>query len=95
MKSPVKKLVAALFGLVGLAWWKRRVEPPALPAGPDPAEALRTKLAEAREAAHAQQEDAVAEQPVDEADVPDVGARRSEVHDRARRAIEDLSTPEE
>ena len=89
----MKKRLAAFFGLVGLAWWRRRAEQP--PAGPDPAEELRSKLAEAREAADAQQEDSAAEQAVDEADVPDVQARRSEVHDRARQAIDDLSNPGE
>ena len=75
----MKKLLAAFFGLIGIAWWRRRAEEP---QGPDPADELRAKLAETREP-----EPQAAPEP--EADVE---SRRSDVHDRARQAIDDLSS---
>jgi hypothetical protein len=87
--STVKRLLAAVFGLIGIAWWRKRAE---VAHGPDPADELRAKLAEAREAAPAREEDEAAEVPVDEAPDVDVATRRSEVHDRARQAIDDLSS---
>jgi hypothetical protein len=80
----VKKALAALAGLVGIAWLKRRKHEEG-----DPADDLRAKLAETRETAAAQVEDQAAEIPVDE--VPDVEDRRREVHERARQRIDELS----
>jgi hypothetical protein len=80
----MRKVLAALAGIAGIAWLKRRRQ-----AEGDPADELRAKLAETRETAAAQQEDQVAETPVDE--VPDVEDRRREVHERARQRIDDLS----
>jgi hypothetical protein len=76
----VKKLLAAFVGLLGFAWWRKRREP-AAPAA-DPAEELRAKLAEQRD---------TGPEPEPEPE-PE---RRSDVHDRARRAIDDLAAPEE
>jgi len=78
----VKRLVAALAALFGIAWLRHRK-----PAEPDPAEELRVKLAQAREADDREEFEA-GEKPVDE--VPDVDARRREVHDRARQQIDEI-----
>jgi broad specificity phosphatase PhoE len=82
----VKKLLAAFLGVLGFAWWRKRREAPAVPS-PDPAEELRAKLAEQRDAEPEAGPEPEAPQ--------DVAERRSDVHDRARRAMEDLATPEE
>ena len=83
----MKRFVAALAGIAGIAWFRRRKPAP----GPDPAEELKAKLAEAREASDDREEFEVGEQPVDQ--VPDdVDTRRREVHDRARSAIDDLQS---
>lgn len=82
----MKRFVAALAGIVGIAWFRRRK-----PAQPDPADELKAKLAQAREAADDREEFEAGEKPVDQ--VPDdVETRRSAVHDRARAAIDDLSS---
>jgi len=48
----MKRLLAALAAILGIAWLRRR-NAVQQPAGPDPADELRTKLAQAREAAEA------------------------------------------
>ena len=84
----MKRLLAALAGLLGLAWWRSRPKPAAPDHAPDPADALRARLAEAR-LADDREEFEAGEKPVDE--VPDdVEARRRDVHERARREIDDL-----
>ena len=80
----MKRLLAALAGILGIAWLRRRKQAPAAPAV-DPAEELRAKLAAQREP---EPEPEPAEQPAD------VAARRQDVHDRARAAIDELSTGE-
>jgi len=82
----VKRLLAALAGILGIAWLRRRKQAPAAPAV-DPAEELRAKLAAQREP-EPEPEPEPAEQPAD------VAARRQDVHDRARAAIDELSTGE-
>lgn len=79
----MKRALAALAGILGIAWWRRRKhEPPAQAPEPDPAEELRAKLAASRE-------------PEPEPEAPaDVAARRQDVHDRARAAIDELSAGE-
>ena len=68
------RLLTGLAGALGLAWlWRRlrreQAEPPA--PVPDPAEELRAKLAQAREAADDRDEfDAAEGQPVDEVERP-------------------------
>jgi hypothetical protein len=88
----VKKVLAALAGILGIAWLRRRA---AQPVGPDPAEALRAKLAEQREPEPQPGPDPGPEpEPEPEPEQQeDVAARRSEVHDRARQAMDDLSGP--
>ncbi len=81
--QPVKRLLALLVGGLGIrAWLHRRGRP--LPAG-SPVEELRAKLAESRPP-----------EPEAEAEPesPDVDARRADVHERARRAIEELGEDE-
>src|SRR6185312_6865270 len=41
----MKRLLAALAGLLGLAWWRSRPKQAAPDLAPDPADALRAKLA--------------------------------------------------
>jgi hypothetical protein len=82
-------LLLAGFGLARLFFW-RRPEAQQLPApeAPDPrAEALRAKLAEAKEVVDERDEFEAAETPVDEAD-PD--ERRRRVHDAARATVEEM-----
>jgi hypothetical protein len=82
----VKGLIAGLAGILGIAWLRRRKGEPAT----DPAADLRAKLAEARNAVDDREEFEAGETPVDEA--PDVDDRRRDVHDRARAAIDELSS---
>jgi hypothetical protein len=81
----------ALAGILGFTWWrsrkKRAVLSPPPPTQPDPADELRAKLAEARDADDRDEFES-GEKPVDEA--PDVEAKRRDAHDRARAAIDDL-----
>jgi hypothetical protein len=82
----VKRLLALLAGGFGLAALLRRRRAPA--TGPSPAEDLRAKLAFARELEDDRVEQQAGETTVDAVD--DVGARRADVHDRARRALDEL-----
>jgi hypothetical protein len=79
----VRRLYAWLAGLVGGAAayraLRRRPEPPAAPE-PDPADALKAKLAEAR-----------AVEPDEPADVE---SRRASVHEQARAAIDEMDAGE-
>ena len=81
----MKRLLAAAAGVLGIAWLRRRKHQDA----PDPADELRSKLAQAR-AADDRDEFEAGEKPVDEAPDPDVDARRREVHERARRQIDEI-----
>jgi hypothetical protein len=81
------------FGLARLFFWRRPQAPVQLPqADLDPrAEALRAKLAEAKEIVSEREEFEAAETPVDEAD-PD--ERRRRVHETARATVEEMSRRE-
>jgi hypothetical protein len=86
-------LLLAGFGLARLFFW-RRPEAPQLPppapeeTEPDPrADALRARLAEAREVVGEREEFEAAETPLDEAD-PD--ERRRRVHEAARATVEQM-----
>ena len=85
--------LAALGGILGFTWWKSRrkraVLTPPPPHRPDPADELRAKLAEAREADDRDEFES-GEKPVDEA--ADVETKRREAHDRARAAMDDLQS---
>lgn len=81
----MKRALAALAGILGIAWWRRRKhEPPAQAPPADPAEELRAKLAASREP----EPEAEPETPADVAD------RRQDVHARARAAIDELTPGE-
>ena len=82
----MKRLLAVIAGGLGLrALWRRRARSA---LSPSPAQDLRAKLAEQR-AREEEPEPVVPEAPA--ASPPeDVAARRAEVHDRARRAMDEL-----
>jgi hypothetical protein len=84
----VKRLLALVAGGLGLGALLRRRGRRAAPA--EPAEELRVKLAEARAMVDERETFEAGETPVDE--VPDVEARRADVHERARRAIDELGS---
>jgi hypothetical protein len=79
-------LLVGISGVIGAAaFWRRRrknADLPAVDTGPDPAEELRSKLAESRTT-----DEAVADA---EAAPLDPAARRQSVHDRARASIDEL-----
>jgi hypothetical protein len=75
----VKRILAALAALLGIAYFRRKK-----PVQPDPAEELRAKLAQAREADDREEFEA-GEKAVDEVD-----ERRRAVHEDARRTIDEL-----
>jgi hypothetical protein len=89
----VKRLLAALAGILGIAWLRNRSKPaPAVPQ-PDPAEELRAKLAETRVDDPAPQ---IETGPAPEvAPQGDVATRRQDVHERARAATKDLAGSDE
>lgn len=76
----MKRFLALLAGGVGIrALLRRRRRPASIQA---PAEELRARLAESREAEAAPDET-----------TPDVATRRADVHERARRALDELGGP--
>ena len=82
-----------LFVLAGLAslaayFFRRRVPAAAPAVMPDPADELRRKLDEARAAD-------LVDEPGGESPVTDLEARRREVHDRARAAVDEMQGPAE
>ena len=77
----MKRLLALLFGGLGLRALLRRRREHMLAASP--AEDLRTKLAETRAAEASEETPPATEEDVD--------ARRADVHARARQAMDDLS----
>ena len=88
----MKRLYAWLAGLAGGAAvyraFRRAPRPePAL----DPAEELKTKLAEARAAGDDRDEFEAGETPVDEAADPDVASRRRSVHEQARATLDEMN----
>jgi hypothetical protein len=72
----------------GIAAYRAFRRRPARPTGPDPAEELKAKLAEARAAADDREAFEAGETPVDEAADPE--ARRRAVHEQARAAIDEM-----
>jgi hypothetical protein len=86
----MRRLFAWLAGVAGgmAAYRAFRRRPSEAPA--DPAEELRSKLAEARGAGNDRDDFESGETPVDQAADPD--ARRRTVHDQARAAIDEMRT---
>jgi hypothetical protein len=87
----VKRFLALLAGGLGLgALLRRRRARLAAPLGPSPADELRARLAaaDAQVERHEPHAEAAAEEPAGPVE-PD--GRREDVHDRARRAIDELS----
>jgi hypothetical protein len=86
----MKRLYAWLAGVAGgmAAYRAFRRRPVPRPAGPDPADELKAKLAEARAAAEDRDAFEAGETPVDEAADPE--ARRRAVHEQARTAIDEM-----
>jgi len=92
----VQGRLALLLGgavVAGAAAYRALVRRPPAPVLPDPhAEALKSKLAEAREVADDRDEFEAAETPIDLAEpVPsELGDRRKDVHERGRRVAEEM-----
>jgi hypothetical protein len=80
----MKRLLALVAGALGLGALLRRHSQPPVVTG-EPADTLRAKLARSR----AQDVDG---EPAVETAGDDVDSKRAEVHARARRAIDDLSS---
>jgi len=96
----VKRIIAWLAGAIGIAALLRlRRRPTELspsPVGPDPADELKRRLEEAREAPHDRDEfDAAEGQPVDEVEpTRSIAERRQAVHEKAREALSDMQLDE-
>ena len=92
------RLTAWLAGFAGGAalyrFFKREPAPVRHGHAPDPADALKAKLAEARVAADDRESFEAGETPVDEAPDPDVESRRRAVHEQGRAAIDEMTSPE-
>ena len=79
--------------LAGAAAYRALVRRPSAPVLPEPhAEALKTKLAEARVAADDREEFEAAETPIDHAESvpPEIAERRQSVHARGREAADQM-----
>jgi hypothetical protein len=89
------RLALLLGGAVvaGAAAYRMLLRRPPAPTVPEPhAEALKSKLAEAREAADDREEFEAAETPVDRAETvpPELSERRASVHERGRQVAEQM-----
>ena len=88
------RVLAGLGGAFGLAalWRFLRRAPAPEPTGVDPAEELRVRLEQAREAADDRDEfDASEGQPVDEVEQPrSIEERRRAIHDKAQQALGEM-----
>ena len=87
------RLLAGLGGAFGLAalWRFLRRAPEPATTGVDPAEELRVRLEQARQAADDRDEfDASEGQPVDEVEAPSIEERRRAIHDKAQQALGEM-----
>jgi hypothetical protein len=88
------RLLAGIGGALGLAalWRFLRRAPEPKTTGVDPAEELRVRLEQAREAADDRDEfDASEGQPVDEVErPPSIEERRQAIHDKAQQALGEM-----
>ncbi|HEY3183605.1 MAG TPA: hypothetical protein VGJ77_12260 [Gaiellaceae bacterium] len=85
----MKRFLAVAAGGLGLGALLRRRRK-AADGEPDPAEELRTKLAESRTIVDDRDVDEAGQTTVDQAPDPDPDARRKDVHARAREALDEL-----
>jgi hypothetical protein len=86
----MKRFLAVAAGGLGLGALLRRRRRKAADDEPDPADELRTKLAESRTIADDRDVDEAGQTTVDQAPDPDPDARRKDVHARAREALDEL-----
>jgi hypothetical protein len=86
----MKRFLAVAAGGLGVGALLRRRRRKAVDAEPDPAEELRTKLAESRTIVDDRDVDEAGQTTVDQAPDPDPDARRKEVHARAREKLDEL-----
>jgi hypothetical protein len=90
----MRRLLAGLGGALGLAalWRFLRRAPDPKTTDIDPAEELRIRLEQAREAADDRDEfDAAEGQPVDEVEQPrSIEERRQAIHDKAQQALGEM-----
>jgi hypothetical protein len=101
--SGMRRIIAWLVGAAGgVAAYRALRRPRALPeTADDPAEELRARLAQAREAGTDREEFEAGETPVDEAVPPDEPvpanpeARRRAVHEQARGALDEMQRDRE
>lgn len=93
----MRRILALVGGLaVARALLRRRPQEAPPPELPDPrADELRRRLDEARGLADEREEFEAGETPVDRAEPLDADARRREVHDRGRAAIDEMREPRE
>ncbi len=83
----MKRLLALAAGALGIrVLWRRRARSASTPS---PASDLRAKLDQSRALEADRVADEGGQTPVDQ--VEDVAARRTDVHERARRAMDELS----
>ena len=89
--------VGGALGLVAFLRFRRRAELPPAPVGPDPADELKRRLEEARDAADDRDDfDAAEGQPVDEIEpTRSIAERREAVHEKAREALGDMRSPDD
>jgi hypothetical protein len=84
----MKRFLAVAAGGLGVGALLRRRRRRAAEPASDPAEELRAKLAESRSIVDEREVDEAGETPIDQA--ADPAARRAEVHERARQALDEL-----
>jgi hypothetical protein len=94
----MRRVLAGLGGAFGLAaLWRFLRRPPAPQPGPvDPADELRARLEQAREATDVRDDfDAAEGQPVDEVEQPrSIEERRQAIHEKAQQALGEMNRAE-
>ena len=90
--------IGGALGVVAFLRFRRgHAEQPPAPVGPDPADELKRRLEEARDAPDDRDEfDAAEGQPVDEIEpARSIAERRQAVHDKAREALGEMKSPDD
>jgi len=80
------RFLAFVAAAIGLAAWLRRRQAQHATPGPSPVDELRARLAEAESRTDEKEPEPQQEEPSS-----DVDRRRREVHDQARRSLDELS----